>query len=131
MKQKARRMFNKYFHTAMKRLARPSQQHKEFNPLRWRASDFELGRPLARGKYGHVYLARERHSKFIVALKMMFKSQLVNSRVMTQFRREVEIQSHLDHENILALYGYFWDSRKVYLILEYAPYGELYGHLNS
>ena len=47
---------------------------REFDPLRWTIRHFELGRPLARGKFGHVYLARERHTKYIVALKMMFKS---------------------------------------------------------
>ena len=30
------------------------------------------------------------------------------------------------HNNILRLYGYFYDEHKVYLILEYAPKGELY-----
>ena len=37
---------------------------------RWQLSDFEIGRPLGRGKFGNVYLAREKHSKFIVALKV-------------------------------------------------------------
>lgn len=27
---------------------------------RWVLSDFEIGKPLGRGKFGHVYLARER-----------------------------------------------------------------------
>jgi serine/threonine protein kinase len=31
--------------------------------------DFEIGKPLGRGKFGDVYLARERKSKFIVAIK--------------------------------------------------------------
>ena len=43
---------------------------------RWQLSDFEIGRPLGRGKFGNVYLAREKESKFIVALKVLFKSQL-------------------------------------------------------
>ena len=32
--------------------------------------DFEIGKPLAEGKFGHVYVARERKSKFIIALKV-------------------------------------------------------------
>ena len=27
---------------------------------RWVLSDFEVGKPLGRGKFGHVYLAREK-----------------------------------------------------------------------
>ena len=33
------------------------------------------------------------------------------------------------HSNILRLYGYFYDETRVYLILEYAPKGELYKEL--
>ncbi len=39
-------------------------------PPRWQLSDFDIGRPLGRGKFGNVYLAREKESKFIVALKV-------------------------------------------------------------
>ena len=46
-------------------------------------------------------------------------------------RREIEIQSHLRHPNILRLFGYFYDECRVYLILEYAPKGELYKNLKS
>ena len=35
------------------------------------------------------------------------------------------------HKNILRMYGYFWDDKRIYLILEYAPHGELYKHLTN
>lgn len=35
------------------------------------------------------------------------------------------------HPNILRLYGYFHDKSRVYLILEYAPKGELYKELQK
>ena len=41
---------------------------------------------------------------------MLFKNQLRDSNVEHQLRREVEIQSHLRHANILRLYGYFYDN---------------------
>lgn len=37
---------------------------------RWSLSDFDIGKPLGRGKFGNVYLAREKQSKYIVALKV-------------------------------------------------------------
>ena len=73
-----------------------------------------------------MYLAREKQSKYIVALKVLYKSQLQSSHVEHQLRREIEIQSHLRHPNILRLYGYFYDQNRVYLILEYAARGEMY-----
>lgn len=93
---------------------------------KWSLADFEIGKALGKGKFGHVYLARERRSGFIVALKIIYKSELEAAKVEKQLRREIEIQSHLRHVNILRLYGYFYDEKRVYLILEYAPQGELY-----
>nr|XP_055223412.1 aurora kinase B isoform X1 [Gorilla gorilla gorilla] len=93
--------------------------------------DFEIGRPLGKGKFGNVYLAREKKSHFIVALKVLFKSQIEKEGVEHQLRREIEIQAHLHHPNILRLYNYFYDRRRIYLILEYAPRGELYKELQK
>ncbi|KAG1695089.1 hypothetical protein DVH05_020731 [Phytophthora capsici] len=95
----------------------------------WKLSDFEIGKPLGKGKFGNVYLAREKQSKYVVALKVLNKQQLMKSSMEHQLRREIEIQSHLRHKSILRLYGYFFDSKRVYLIIEYAPQGELYKKL--
>jgi len=93
--------------------------------------DFEVGRPLGNGKFGRVYLARTKRDKYIVALKVLRKSQLEKNGVEHQLRREIEIQTHLVHKNILRMYGYFWDDKRIYLILEYAPGGELYKRLTA
>jgi len=97
----------------------------------WKLSDFEIGTPLGRGKFGRVYLAREKNTHYMVALKMMFKSELVKDRMEHQVRREIEIQTHLNHPNILKLLTYFWDEKKIYLILEFAQEGELFKVLNN
>ena len=104
----------------------PAKKHKQ-----WSLKDFEIGRPLGRGKFGDVYLARERKTKFIVAVKAIKKSQLLKAGVEHQLRREIEIQSHLRQKNILRMYGYFWDEKRIYIILEFAPGGELYKVLTS
>jgi len=98
---------------------------------RWTLEDFEIGRPLGKGKFGNVYLAREKRSKFIVALKVLFKSQLQKAQVEHQLRREIEIQSHLRHQHVLRMFGYFYDETRVYLILEFAPGGEMYKALQK
>lgn len=111
----------------------PPKQASDSKPEKkqWTLSDFEIGKPLGRGKFGNVYLARERKTKYIVALKVLQKEQLKKENVEHQLRREIEIQSHLRHKNILRLYGYFYDANRVYLILEYAKGGELYKRLQQ
>ncbi|GBG32838.1 Aurora kinase A [Hondaea fermentalgiana] len=98
---------------------------------RWTLEDFEVGRQLGSGKFGNVYLAREKQSKYVVALKVLDKSQLQRQGIEHQLRREIEIQRQLRDHNILQLYGYFFDARRIYLILEYAPGGQLYEALKS
>lgn len=97
----------------------------------WSLKDFEIGKPLGRGKFGSVYLAREKESKYIVAIKVLQKSQLLKAGVEHQLRREIEIQSHLRNRHILRMYGYFYDSKRIYLILEYSPGGELFKRLTQ
>lgn len=101
-------------------------------PKQFHLGMFEIGRPLGKGKFGRVYLARERTSGFICALKVLHKSELqAGGGVEKQVRREIEIQSNLRHPNILQLYGHFHDSKRVFLILEFAGKGELYKHLRK
>lgn len=111
--------------------AKESDTEKAARGQRWCLDDFEIGKPLGKGKFGSVYLAREKKSKYIVALKVLDKSQLVRANVEHQLRREIEIQSHLRHPNILRMYGYFYDSKRIYLILEFSPGGELYKQLTK
>ena len=96
-------------------------QEKAFSCTDWTFDDFEIGKPLGRGKFGHVYLARTKESKFVVSLKVLFKHQLLKSNITHQLRREVEIHSHLRHQNVVQFYGFFYDEQKIYLILEYCP----------
>ncbi|GAA5974520.1 hypothetical protein JCM11641_002072 [Rhodosporidiobolus odoratus] len=94
-------------------------------------SSFEIGRPLGKGKFGRVYMARTKaEPKYIVALKCLFKEEIVKNKVEKQVRREIEIQSHLAHPNILRLHGYFHDDKRIFLILEFAGKGELYKQLH-
>ena len=89
-------------------------------------ADFEIGKPLGKGKFGRVYLARERKTGFVCALKVLHKNELQQGKVEKQVRREIEIQSNLRHPNVLRLYGHFHDAKRIFLILEFAGKGELY-----
>ena len=115
---------------ALQRLSHPPL-YSVPQPKRFHLGMFEIGKPLGKGKFGSVYLARERVSGFVCALKVLKKSELTQGRVEKQVRREIEIQSNLRHPNILKLYGHFHDSKRIFLILEYAGKGELYKHLRK
>jgi serine/threonine protein kinase len=45
-----------------------------------------MGTSLGKGKFGRVYIAREKKTKYMVAMKILFKSELVKGRVEKQGR---------------------------------------------
>jgi len=95
----------------------------------WSLNDFDIGKLLGVGQFGSVFLARERRSKFVVALKAIKKSSLIRQSNEYLLRREIEIHSHLLHKHILQFYGWFCTEKRIYLILEIAPKGELMDQL--
>jgi len=78
-----------------------------------------------------VSTLQEKTTKFIVAIKVLFKSQLEKANCEQQLRREIEIQAHLRHPNILSLYQWFHDETRIFLVLEFAAKGELYKELTK
>lgn len=70
-------------------------QQTNINKQTWTLDDFEIGKPLGKGRFGTVYLAREKSSQFIVALKVLSKRMIKQCKQEHQLRREIEIQSHL------------------------------------
>ena len=105
-------------------------------PRPWCLEDFGVGKSIGRGKFGNVYLAKQKSTSkggqtTTVALKTMHKSALINAGIVHNLRREVEIQSRLKHPNIVQLYGYFENAKTVSLILQYITGGEMYKHVNK
>lgn len=91
--------------------------------------DFEIGKYLGSGTFGNVFLAMHIKSGFVVAIKILEKAKIDTKNYAKQLRRELEIHINLKHPNILAMYGYFYDNKSVYMILEYAPSGEMFTKL--
>ncbi|KDO31023.1 AUR protein kinase, partial [Saprolegnia parasitica CBS 223.65] len=100
-------------------------------PKSWTIHDFDIGRELGRGRFGQVFLAREKSSRKILAIKILTKEQLHLGGVVQQLKREVEIHSRIRHPHILPLYATFQDDSKVYLVLKYAPHGDLFTRLKN
>lgn len=84
--------------------------------------------PIGKGGFGKVYLVRTKKEKFICALKVIKKSA-ISMEYTHIIAREIEIQRQLNHKNILKMYAFFWDDRNIYLVMEWAPDGDLFNKL--
>lgn len=92
---------------------------------------FEIGKPLGKGKFGRVYLARHRRSGFVCALKVLNKDEVRAEGAEAHVRREIEVHSRLRHPSVIGFYGWFHDSRRIFIIQEFAAGGELYKSLRK
>jgi serine/threonine protein kinase len=86
-------------------------------PKKWTLEDFEIGKPLGRGKFGNVYAAKEKVSGVVVALKVMSKSPMLVEGAETSLQREVALHSRLVHPNILRMAGYFHNPKSCFIML--------------
>ncbi|KAF9241069.1 kinase-like protein [Melanogaster broomeanus] len=122
----------KVYGEAAEQLALDSSVSRIRPTREWNLNSFDIGRPLGKGKFGRVYMVRTKSEPhYILALKCLYKSEIVQSRVEKQTRREIEIQQNLRHPNILRIYGYFHDEKRIFLMLEFAGKGELYKQLSK
>lgn len=99
---------------------------KREKPKSWVLDDFCPEERVGNGQYGTVYRAYEKRSRYEVALKVIDIAKIAEHDFFTQTKSEIEIHHRLRHPNILRLFGYFYDDKSVYVVLEYAPYGNLY-----
>jgi len=97
----------------------------------WSLEDFTLGKALGKGKFGNVYLAKQKRTNTQLAFKVLFKAPMQAAQCVNALRREVEIQSRIKHPNIVSMFGYFYDTKNVYLLLEYLSGGDLYKRMNK
>ncbi|WVO17273.1 hypothetical protein L204_104965 [Cryptococcus depauperatus] len=97
----------------------------------WSLTNFDIGRPLGKGHFGRVYLARvkSRSNPFVLVLKCLLKDDIIEKGVQVQVKREIEIMQQLRHPNVIRFYGWFHDVDRLFLMLEFAGHGELFKHL--
>ncbi|KAF7703967.1 putative spindle assembly checkpoint kinase like protein [Cucumispora dikerogammari] len=97
---------------------------------KWKIEDFELGKPLGYGKFGVVWLVKEKKSNYILALKIIKKKDIADDiKAIRQVRREIEIQMNIKSVFVLRMFGFFHDDINIYYMLEYAQGGELFSLL--
>ncbi|KAI0243951.1 spindle assembly checkpoint kinase, partial [Massospora cicadina] len=104
---------------------------KGFANREFTKADFSIGRPLGRGRFGTVYMAKEIQTGFICAIKYLPKKEIVRSHLERTTQREINLNGLLQNPNILHVYGSFSDEKYIYLIVEYAAQGELFSKLKG
>ena len=83
------------------------------------------------GGFGKVYKVKHKTSGNIYAIKVISKKKIIEQDMCEQIKLEVRIMYSLNHEHIIKLYNHYEDDDYFYLLLEYAPNGQLYDKLKK
>ncbi|WFD26880.1 non-specific serine/threonine protein kinase [Malassezia nana] len=87
--------------------------------------DFELLKPISKGAYGSVFLARKRATGDLYAIKMLRKSDMIAKNQITNVRAERMIMMNRTQSPfVVKLFFTFQSPEFLYLVMEYLPGGD-------
>ncbi|KAJ3193079.1 hypothetical protein HK101_005436, partial [Irineochytrium annulatum] len=86
--------------------------------------DFEIIKPISKGAFGSVYLAKKRITGDYYAIKVLRKSDMIAKNQVTNIRAERMILSQLDSPFVVKLYFSFQSRDNLYLVMEYLNGGD-------
>jgi len=86
---------------------------------------YQISGIVGRGGFGYVYLARERLTGEVVAIKELIPSFVDDPEMVHRFIQEARATLRLKHRYIARTYGIFQDQGTYYLAMEHLPGGSL------
>ncbi|ORY51045.1 kinase-like protein, partial [Rhizoclosmatium globosum] len=86
--------------------------------------DFEIIKPISKGAFGSVYLAKKRLTGDYYAIKVLRKSDMIAKNQVTNIKAERMILGQLDSPYVVKLYFSFQTKDNLYLVMEYLNGGD-------
>jgi len=103
-----------------------SQEEERIGP-----SSFICHALLGKGSFGEVYLVEKKETNTLYAMKVLSKDKIMLQNLVKYAMTERNVLSVTDHPFIVKLNFSFQSNEKLFLILEYAPGGDLAEHLTK
>ncbi|KAJ3348687.1 hypothetical protein HDU83_001090 [Entophlyctis luteolus] len=86
--------------------------------------DFEIIKPISKGAFGSVYLAKKKLTGDYFAIKVLKKSDMIAKNQVTNIKAERMILGQLDSPFVVKLYFSFQTKDNLYLVMEYLNGGD-------
>lgn len=87
--------------------------------------DFEILKPISKGAFGRVYLARKNETGELYAIKVMRKADLVRKNMVESARNERNILAMANNPFVVRFFFSFTSRDNLYIVMEYSPGGDL------
>ncbi|KAJ3254370.1 hypothetical protein HDU77_004108 [Chytriomyces hyalinus] len=87
--------------------------------------DFEIIKPISRGAFGKVYLAKKSATQDLFAIKILKKDDMIRKNMMSQVRAEHKALTLSRNPFVVKLFYAFQSKDYLYLVMEYLIGGDL------
>lgn len=99
-----------------------SPKHKERTSI----DDFEIIKPISKGAYGKVFLARKRTTGDLFAIKVLKKMDMLRKNDIERIVAERNILIRVRNPFVVRFFYSFTSKENLYLVMEYLNGGDLY-----
>lgn len=90
---------------------------------------YRLGPSMSREAYSETHSCVHRELNVKRCARIYRKDLISNETTRSMMRNEINIQKSLDHPNIVKMFEYFEESKKIYIIYEFCKGGELFSEI--
>jgi serine/threonine-protein kinase RIM15 len=88
--------------------------------------DFEIIKPISKGAFGSVYLAKKTTTGDFFAIKVLKKSDMISKNQITNVKAERKIlMNQAESPYVVRLFYTFQNKHYLFLVMEYLPGGDL------
>ncbi|KAI9298623.1 serine/threonine protein kinase 15, partial [Neoconidiobolus thromboides FSU 785] len=87
--------------------------------------DFEIIKPISRGAFGRVYLARKKTTQDLFAIKVIKKDDMVRKNMVRQVMTERKVMALASTPYVVSMFFAFHSQNYLYLVMEYMIGGDL------
>ncbi|KAI9895348.1 hypothetical protein PsorP6_018445 [Peronosclerospora sorghi] len=103
-----------------------SRRRASLKPVSYRISirDFQIVKPISKGAFGKVYLARKKTTGDQYAIKVVAKEHLLRKKQIEQIETERNILASVVSPFVVKLFWTFQTKRNLFLVMEYLPGGD-------
>ncbi|XP_010487683.1 PREDICTED: probable serine/threonine protein kinase IREH1 [Camelina sativa] len=93
--------------------------------------DFEIIKPISRGAFGRVFLAKKRTTGDLFAIKVLKKADMIRKNAVESILAERDILINVRNPFVVRFFYSFTCRDNLYLVMEYLNGGDLYSLLRN
>ncbi|XP_028551979.1 probable serine/threonine protein kinase IREH1 isoform X2 [Dendrobium catenatum] len=93
--------------------------------------DFEIIKPISRGAFGRVFLAKKRTTGDLFAIKVLRKADMIRKNAVESILAERDILITVRNPFVVRFFYSFTSRENLYLVMEYLNGGDLYSLLRN